>query len=193
MNNVPMVVESTARGERAYDILSRLHKERIIMVQGPVDDDMAMVVVAQLLHLASEDPKKDISMYINSPGGLVTAGLAIYDTMNFVKCDIQTICIGQAASMGAFLLAAGTKGKRCSTESSRILLHQVSFGAGGQVNDVKTQYEEGVRLNEYLVERLAKNTGQPADKLRADIDRDLWFSAQAAKDYGVIDKIVSTQ
>lgn len=189
-NFIPMVIEQTARGERAYDIFSRLHKERIIMIQGPIDDEMAGVICAQLLQLESDDATKDVSIYINSPGGLVTAGLAIYDTMNYIECDVSTICIGQAASMGAFLLAAGTKGKRYSTESSRIMTHMVRAGAGGQIMDMEIQLNEARLLNEYLMEKMALNTGQKLSKVKKDMERDYFMSAQQAKAYGVLDEVV---
>jgi ATP-dependent Clp protease protease subunit len=192
-NFAPMVIEQTSRGERSYDIFSRLHKERIVLIQGPVTDEMAAVVTAQLLHLESEDPEKDIHFYINSPGGLVTAGLAMYDAMNLVKPDISTFCIGQAASMGAFLLSAGTKGKRFASPSSRIMMHQVSGGAGGQIVDARRTFQEMEFLNDYLLERLAAHTGHPLDKLLVDMDRDNFMSAQQAVEYGVIDEVLGSK
>ena len=190
---VPMVVEQTARGERAYDIYSRLLKERIIFIVGPIDDYMANIVVAQMLFLESENPDKDIHLYINSPGGIITAGLSIYDTMKFIKPDIATMCIGQAASMGAFLLSAGTKGKRYSLPHSRIMIHQPSGGAQGTASDVEIQAREILYLRERLNKLMADHTGQPIERIAKDVERDYFMSAEAAKDYGMIDRILETR
>jgi ATP-dependent Clp protease protease subunit len=190
LNLVPMVVEQTSRGERAYDIYSRLLKERVVFLVGPIDDYMANVVVAQLLFLESENPDKDINLYINSPGGSVTAGLAIYDTMQFLKPDVSTMCIGQAASMGAFLLAAGSKGKRYALPNSRVMIHQPSGGAQGQATDIAIQAKEILYLRQRLNEALAKNTGQPVEKIERDVERDYFMSAADAKDYGLIDAVL---
>ncbi len=191
MNYVPMVVEQTGRGERAYDIYSRLLKDRIIFLGGPIDDNVANVVIAQLLFLESEDPDKDIYLYINSPGGVVTAGLAIYDTMQYIKPDVSTICIGQAASMGSVLLAAGAKGKRYALPYSRIMIHQPSGGAQGQSTDIQIQAKEILRMREILTGILKEHTGQSAEKLDADMERDNFMSAQEAKAYGLIDEVVA--
>ena len=180
LNLVPMVVEQTSRGERAYDIYSRLLKERVIFLVGPIDDYVANVVVAQLLFLESENPDKDINLYINSPGGVVTAGLAIYDTMRFLKPDVSTMVIGQAASMGSFLLAAGTKGKRYALPNSRVMIHQPSGGAQGQATDIEIQAKEILYLRRRLNEELAQNTGQPIERIERDVERDLFFNAQDA-------------
>ncbi len=190
LNLIPMVVEQTSRGERAYDIYSRLLKERVVFLVGPLDDYMANVVVAQLLFLESENPDKDINLYINSPGGIVTAGLAIYDTMKFLKPNISTMCIGQAASMGAFLLAAGTKGKRYILPNARVMIHQPSGGAQGQATDIAIQAKEILYLRERLNEALAKNTGQPLEKIERDVERDFFLSAEAAKEYGLVDAVL---
>ncbi len=190
LNLVPMVVEQTSRGERAYDIYSRLLKERVIFLVGPIDDYVANVVVAQLLFLESENPDKDINLYINSPGGVVTAGLAIYDTMRFVKPDVSTMVIGQAASMGSFLLAAGTKGKRYALPNSRVMIHQPSGGAQGQATDIEIQAKEILYLRRRLNEELAENTGQPLERIERDVERDLFFNAQDAKTYGLIDEVI---
>ncbi|MGL5720825.1 MAG: ATP-dependent Clp endopeptidase proteolytic subunit ClpP [Brevinema sp.] len=187
---VPMVVEQTGRGERSYDIYSRLLKERIILLGSPINDDIANLVVAQLLFLAAEDPEKDIELYINSPGGVVTAGFAIYDTMQFIKPDVSTICMGQAASMGAFLLAAGAKGKRFSLPTSRIMIHQPSGGAQGQASDIEIQAKEILRLREILNGIIAKNTGKTVKTIEKDMDRDNFMSAEEALKYGLIDKII---
>ncbi len=191
LNLVPMVVEQTARGERAYDIYSRLLKERVIFLVGPVDDYMANVVVAQLLFLEAENPEKDISLYINSPGGVVTAGLAIYDTMRFIKPDVSTICVGQACSMGAFLLAAGAKGKRYALPNSRVMIHQPSGGAQGQASDIAIQAKENLYLRERLNKELANNTGQPLEKIERDVERDYFMSAEESKAYGVVDAVIT--
>ena len=190
LNLVPMVVEQTARGERAYDIYSRLLKERVVFLVGPIDDFMANVVVAQLLFLESENPDKDISLYINSPGGSVTAGLAIYDTMQFLKPDISTMCIGQAASMGAFLLAAGAKGKRYALPNSRVMIHQPSGGTQGQASDIAIQAKEILYLRQRLNDALAHNTGQPVEKIERDVERDYFMGADDARVYGLIDAVL---
>lgn len=190
MNYVPMVVEQSSRGERAYDIYSRLLKDRIIFLGGPIDDNVANVVIAQLLFLESEDPDKDIHLYINSPGGVVTAGLAIYDTMQYIKPDVSTICIGQAASMGAVLLAAGAKNKRYALPNSRIMIHQPSGGAQGQSTDIQIQAREILRLREILTDILKDHTGEEVDKLNIDMERDNFMSAKEAKAYGLIDEVV---
>lgn len=190
LNLVPMVVEQTSRGERAYDIYSRLLKERVIFLVGPIDDYVANVVVAQMLFLESENPDKDINLYINSPGGVVTAGLAIYDTMRFLKPDISTMVIGQAASMGSFLLAAGTKGKRFALPNSRVMIHQPHGGAQGQATDIEIQAREILYLRRRLNEEFAANTGQPLDRIERDVERDLFFNATDAKAYGLIDEVL---
>lgn len=190
MNYVPMVVEQSGRGERAYDIYSRLLKDRIIFLGGPIDDNVANVVIAQLLFLESEDPDKDIHLYINSPGGVVTAGLAIYDTMQYIKPDVSTICIGQAASMGSVLLAAGAKGKRYALPYSRIMIHQPLGGAQGQSTDIQIQAREILRIRETLNEILSQHTGQSVDKLTEDTERDNFMSALEAKKYGLIDEVI---
>jgi len=193
LNLVPMVVEQTSRGERAYDIYSRLLKERVIFLVGPIDDYMANVIVAQLLFLEAENPEKDISLYINSPGGIVTAGLAIYDTMRFIKPDVSTICVGQAASMGSFLLAAGAKGKRYILPNSRVMIHQPSGGAQGQATDIAIQAKEILFLRERLNKELSDNTGQPIDKIERDVERDYFMSSEEAKAYGVVDAVISSR
>lgn len=187
---VPMVVEQTARGERAFDIYSRLLKERVIFIVGPIEDHMANLVVAQLLFLESENPDKDIHLYINSPGGVITAGLSIYDTMRFIKPDVATMCIGQAASMGAFLLSAGAKGKRFALPNSRIMIHQPSGGAQGQATDIEIQAREILYLREKLNKLMAEHTGQPLEKIERDVERDYFMHAEAAKTYGLIDQII---
>ncbi|MDE2148892.1 MAG: ATP-dependent Clp endopeptidase proteolytic subunit ClpP [Gammaproteobacteria bacterium] len=187
---VPMVVEQTPRGERAFDIYSRLLKERVVFIVGPIDDYMANLVVAQLLFLESENPDKDIHLYINSPGGVITAGLSIYDTMRFVKPDISTMCIGQAASMGAFLLSAGTKGKRYALPNSRVMIHQPSGGAQGQASDIEIQAKEILYLRERLNRLMAEHTGQTLEKVARDVERDFFLSAEAAREYGLIDQIL---
>ena len=190
---VPMVVEQTSRGERSFDIYSRLLKERVIFVVGPVEDNMANLIVAQLLFLESENPDKDISLYINSPGGSVTAGLAIYDTMQFIKPDISTICIGQAASMGAFLLSGGAKGKRFCLPNSRVMIHQPSGGAQGQATDIDIQAKEILIIRERLNRLLADHTGQPIKTIEADTERDNFMSATTAKDYGLVDEVLDAR
>ncbi len=186
---VPMVVEQTSRGERAYDIYSRLLKERIIFLVGPVEDHMANLVVAQMLFLESENPDKDINFYINSPGGSVTAGMSIYDTMQFIKPDISTLCVGQAASMGAFLLAAGTKGKRFALPNSRMMLHQPSGGSRGVAEDIEIQAQEILLMREQLNNLIAEHTGKSPDVVAKDTDRDFWMSPDSALEYGLIDRI----
>ena len=187
---VPMVVETSGRGERAYDIYSRLLKERIIFLGGPIDDSVANVVVAQMLFLESEDPDKDIHLYINSPGGVVTAGLAIYDTMQYIKPDVSTICVGQAASMGSILLTAGAKGKRYALPHARIMIHQPLGGAQGQSTDIQIQAKEILRLREVGNNILAHHTGQDSEKINVDTERDNFMSAEEAKAYGLIDEVV---
>ncbi|HSL40346.1 MAG TPA: ATP-dependent Clp endopeptidase proteolytic subunit ClpP [Desulforhopalus sp.] len=190
MNLVPMVVEQSPRGERAYDIYSRLLKERIVFLGSGVSDDVANVIVAQLLFLEAEDPDKDITFYINSPGGSVSAGLAIYDTMQYVKCDIATLCMGQAASMGAFLLAAGAKEKRYSLPNARIMIHQPMGGFQGQATDIDIQAREILRLKDDLNRLLAKHSGQPLERISQDTERDYFMSALEAKNYGIVDRVL---
>ncbi len=190
---VPIVVEQTARGERSYDIYSRLLQDRIIFLGGAIDDTVANLIIAQLLFLQSQDPKKDISIYINSPGGVVTAGMAIYDTMKFLSCDVATYCVGQAASMGAFLLSAGTKGKRYALPHARIMIHQPLGGAEGQCTDIQIQAAEIQRMKQSLNELLADHTGQPLEKIFADTERDNFMSAEQAKAYGLVDHVVTKQ
>jgi ATP-dependent Clp protease protease subunit len=187
---VPMVVEQTARGERAFDIYSRLLKERVVFIVGAIDDFVANLVVAQLLFLEAENPDKDIHLYINSPGGVITSGLSIYDTMKFIKPDVSTMCIGQACSMGSFLLSAGTKGKRFALPNSRVMIHQPSGGAQGQATDIEIQAREILYLRESLNKLYADHTGQPLEKIARDVERDFFMSAQAAKEYGLIDQIL---
>ena len=187
---IPIVIEQTSRGERSFDIYSRLLNERIIFLGTPVDDQIANLTVAQLLHLESEDPDKDISIYINSPGGVVYAGLAIYDTMQFIKPDVATICIGMAMSMGAVILTGGTKGKRMALPNSKILIHQGSAGFSGQPTDIEIQAREVIGLKRSLEEIMAKHTGQTQEKLQKDMDRDYYMTAQEAKDYGIIDNVI---
>ena len=188
--NVPIVVEQTHRGERSYDIYSRLLKDRIVFLGTPIDDDVANIIIAQLLFLESEDPEKDINLYINSPGGSVTAGLAIYDTMQYVKPQVSTLCMGQAASMGAVLLSAGAKGKRLSLPHSRIMIHQPSGGFGGQASDIEIHAKEIIRLKAKLNEMMARHTGQPLERIEKDSDRDFFMGAGEAKEYGLIDEVV---
>ena len=190
MNLVPMVVEQTNRGERAYDIFSRLLKERIIFIGGPIDDHMANLVVAQLIYLESEDPEKDISVYINSPGGVIYSGLAIYDAMQYIKPEVSTICVGFAASMGALLLTAGAKGKRYALPNSRVMIHQPLGGAEGQAADIEIQAREILRLREVTNQILSRHTGQSLEKITHDVDRNYWMNAQEAKEYGIIDEII---
>lgn len=189
-NNVPFVIERSGNGERSYDLYSRLLKDRIIFVDGEINDLNADLVVAQILFLESENPEKDISMYINSPGGSVTAGLAIYDTMQYVKCDIQTICMGQAASMGAILLAGGTKGKRYALPSSRVMIHQPAGGVQGQESDIAVQAKEILRLKKLSIEYLAEKTGKDYDTIAKDIERDFFMSAKDACEYGIVDHVM---
>jgi len=188
---IPIVIEQTGRGERAYDIYSRLLKDRIIMLGTPIDDHVANLIVAQLLFLEAEDPEKDIYLYINSPGGVVTAGLAIYDTMQYIKPDVVTICLGQAASMGAVLLAAGARGKRFALPHARIMIHQPLGGFQGQATDIEIHAKEILRLKKILNEILSKHTGQPIEKIEKDTDRDFFMSAEEAKEYGLIDKVLT--
>jgi ATP-dependent Clp protease protease subunit len=191
MNNlIPMVVEQSSRGERAYDIYSRLLKERIVFVVGPINDTVASLVTAQLLFLESEDPKKEISLYINSPGGLVTAGLGIYDTMQYIKPEVNTLCIGQAASMGSFLLAAGAKGKRFSLPNSRIMVHQPSAGFQGQATDIEIHANEVLSLKKRLNEIYSKHTNKSVDEIKSALERDNFMTPEHAKEFGLIDKVV---
>ena len=189
MNLIPMVIEQTSHGERSYDIYSRLLKDRIIFIGGPIDDDIANSVVAQLLFLEGDDPDKDINLYINSPGGSVSAGLAIYDTMQYIKCEVSTICIGLAASMGAFLLAAGAPGKRKALPNAEIMIHQVSGGAQGQATDINIQAEQILKLKKRLNEILAARTGQSVERVTQDTERDNYMSAVEARAYGLIDEV----
>ncbi len=190
MGYVPMVVEQSSRGERAYDIYSRLLKDRIIFLGGPIDDNVANVVVAQLLFLESEDPDKDIHLYINSPGGVVTAGLAIYDTMQYIKPDVSTICIGQAASMGSLLLTAGAKGKRFALPNARVMIHQPLGGAQGQSTDIQIQAREILRIREVINDILVTTTGKTLDQVNEDTERDNFMTAEEAKAYGLVDKVI---
>ena len=193
LNLIPMVVEQSSRGERAYDIYSRLLKERVVFLVGPVDDSVANVVVAQLLFLESENPDKDINLYINSPGGNVSSGLAVYDTVQFIKPDVSTICVGLAASMGALLLAGGAKGKRYSLPHSRMMIHQPSGGAYGQATDIDIHAREILRLRERLNEVLALHTGQPLEKIASDTERDNFMGAEEAVEYGLVDQVLSSR
>ena len=190
MNLVPMVVEQTNQGERSYDIYSRLLKDRIIFLGGEVDDDTANIIVAQMLFLEADDPDKDIFLYINSPGGSVSAGMAIFDTMQYIKCEVSTICVGLAASMGAFLHTAGAKGKRRALPNAEIMIHQPSGGARGQATDMNIQVEQILRIKKRLNAILAERTGQPVEKIAADTERDNYLTAAEAKDYGLIDEII---
>jgi len=192
-NLVPMVVEQSARGERAYDIYSRLLKDRVIFLGGPIDDHVANLVVAQLLFLESENPDKDISIYINSPGGVVTAGLAIYDTMQFIKSEVSTMCIGQAASMGALLLAGGSKGKRICLPNARVMIHQPLGGVQGQASDIAIHAEETLKIKAKLNKIMAHHTGQSEEVISRDTDRDNFMSAERAKEYGIVDKILDAR
>ena len=187
---IPMVIEQTNRGERAYDIYSRLLKDRIIFIGEPIDDTVANLIIAQLLFMEAEDPEKDVNVYIHSPGGMVSAGLAIYDTMQYIKPAIATICVGQAASMGSLLLAAGTKGKRYALPNARIMIHQPSGGFQGQATDISIQAEEIIKIRKRLDEILAKHTGQPVDKVHSDSERDYFMSAEEAKAYGLVDEVI---
>jgi ATP-dependent Clp protease protease subunit len=193
MNLIPTVIEKTQYGERAYDIYSRLLKERIVFLGGQVNDAMANSIIAQFLFLASKDDKKDIQLYINSPGGSVTAGLAIYDTMQYIKCPVSTVCVGMAASMGAVLLGAGTKGKRFALPNSEIMLHQVAGGAEGVAADIEINARQILKIKEVLNRIIAKHTGQPIEKITRDTDRDFYLTAAEAKDYGVIDEVIKTK
>lgn len=190
---VPMVIEQTSRGERSFDIYSRLLKERVIFIVGPIEDHMANLVVAQLLFLESENPDKDVHLYINSPGGSVTAGLSIYDTMRFIKPDVSTMCIGQAASMGAFLLSGGTNGKRCILPNARTMIHQPSGGAQGQATDIEIQAKEILFLRERLNSLLAEHTGQSMEVIERDTERDRFMSADQSVEYGLVDEVISTR
>jgi len=192
-NVIPMVIEQTGRGERAYDIFSRLLKERIIFIGTPMDDEIANLIIAQMLFLEAEDNEKDINMYINSPGGVVTAGLAIYDTMQYLKSPVTTICIGQAASMAAMLLAAGSKGKRFALPNARIMIHQPLGGAQGQATDIEIQTKEILKMKKLLNEMLSKHTGQPLAKVEKDTDRDFYMSAAEAVEYGIVDEVIETK
>ena len=193
MSLVPYVIEQTSRGERSYDIFSRLLKDRIIFLGEEVTDASASIIVAQLLFLESEDPDKDISLYINSPGGSVTAGMAIYDTMKYIKCDVSTICIGMAASMGAFLLAGGTKGKRIALPNAEIMIHQPSGGAKGQATEIKIVAENILKIKAKLNKMLSENTGKPIEQVEIDTERDNYMSAEEALDYGIVDKIITNR
>ncbi|MEA3296141.1 MAG: ATP-dependent Clp endopeptidase proteolytic subunit ClpP [Patescibacteria group bacterium] len=193
MNLIPTVIEKSAYGERAYDIYSRLLKERIIFLAGPINDAVANSIIAQLLFLSFADPKKDIQLYINTPGGVVTSGLAIYDTMQHIKAPVSTVCVGVAASMGATLLAAGAKGKRFALPNSEVLLHQVAGGVSGQAVEIEITARQIMRIKEKLNKILAKSTGQPLKKIEKDTDRDFYLSAQEAKEYGVIDQVIKTK
>jgi len=190
---VPIVVEQTNRGERAYDIYSRLLKDRIIFIGGTIDDTIANLVIAQMLFLEAEDPDKDIHLYLNSPGGIVTAGMAIYDTMQYIKADVSTICLGQAASMGAFLLASGEKGKRFSLPYARIMIHQPMGGVQGQATEIEIHAKEILRMKETINKLLANHTGQPLERVAQDTERDFFMSAQEAKDYGVVDEVFTVR
>ena len=193
MSLIPMVVEQNSRGERAYDIYSRLLKDRIIFLGSPVDDNVANVMIAQLLFLEAEDPESDISLYLNCPGGLVTSGMAIYDTIQYLKPDVQTICIGQATSMGAVLLAAGAEGKRQALPHARIMIHQMVGGFSGQAEDIDIQAKEIIRMTDILNEVLADHTGQKIEKIAEDTQRDFYFSSQEAKEYGIIDEVMQNR
>jgi len=190
---IPTIIEKSQRGERVYDIFSRLLEERIIFLAGPITDDLANLVIAEILFLASKDPTRDIKLYINSPGGSVTAGLAIYDTMQYVKPDVSTICIGMAASMGATLLAAGKKGKRFALPNSEILLHQVAGGVTGQATEIEIGAKQILKMKQKLNQILSKHTGQPLKKIEKDTDRDFYLSAEEAKEYGIIDKVIEAK
>jgi ATP-dependent Clp protease protease subunit len=187
---IPFVIEQTNRGERSYDIYSRLLKERIVFVGGSISEELSNVVIAQLLFLESEDPEKDVHMYINSPGGVITAGMAIYDTMQYIRPDVSTLCVGQAASMGALLLCAGDKGKRCSLPNARILIHQPLGGVQGQATDIDIQTKEILRVKESLNKIMVKHTGQPLERIEKDTDRDFFMSPEEAKSYGIIDEVL---
>lgn len=190
INRIPMVIETTGKGERAFDIFSRLLRERIIFLGEEIDDDLANVIVAQLLLLDSENPEKDIMIYINSPGGVITSGMAIYDTMMHIRCDVSTICMGEACSMGSFLLNAGTKGKRMALPNARIMIHQPSGGARGQATDIMIEAAEIARIKKEMNELMAKHSGQSLERIEKDVERDYFMSAEEAKDYGLIDKVL---
>ena len=190
---VPMVIETTGKGERAYDIYSRLLKDRIVFIGTPIDDVIANLIIAQILFLNMEDPGKDINIYVNSPGGSVTAGLAIYDTMRFVKCDVATYCLGQAASMGSLLLAAGTKGKRYALPNARVMIHQPWGGTQGTASDIHIQAKEILKLKEQLNQILVHHTGQTLERIEKDTDRDYFMSAEEAKNYGIVDQVITTR
>ena len=190
MNLIPMVVEQSSRGERSYDIYSRLLKDRIIFLGGEVNDDSANLIVAQLLFLEAEDPEKDIFLYINSPGGVITAGMAIYDTMQYIRCDVSTICIGMAASMGAFLLAAGAKGKRKALPNAEVMIHQPSGGARGQATDISIQAEQILKTKKKMNEILSARTGKPIEQVAADVERDYYMTAEEALAYGIVDEVI---
>ena len=190
---VPYVVDQTGNGERSYDIYSRLLEDRIVFISGEIDDASANTVVAQLIYLEAKNPEKDICVYINSPGGSVTAGMAIYDTMKYVKCDVSTICVGLAASMGAFLLAAGTKGKRFCLPNSEVMIHQPLGGAKGQASDIEITARHIMRTKKKMIEMLSKNTGQPVKKVEKDVDRDYYMSAEEAVEYGLVDKVITRE
>ena len=190
---VPYVVDQTGNGERSYDIYSRLLEDRIIFLSGEITDETANTIVAQLIYLEAKDPNKDISLYINSPGGSVTAGMAIYDTMKYVKCDVSTICVGLAASMGAFLLAAGTKGKRFCLPNSEVMIHQPLGGAKGQASDIEITARHIMRTKKKMIEMLSKNTGQPVKKVEKDVDRDYYMTAEEAVEYGLVDKVITRE
>ncbi len=190
---VPYVVDQTGNGERSYDIYSRLLEDRIVFISGEIDDASANTVVAQLIYLEAKNPEKDICVYINSPGGSVTAGMAIYDTMKYVKCDVSTICVGLAASMGAFLLAAGTKGKRFCLPNSEVMIHQPLGGAKGQASDIEITARHIMRTKKKMIEMLSKNTGQPVKKVEKDVDRDYYMTAEEAVEYGLVDKVITRE
>jgi ATP-dependent Clp protease protease subunit len=190
---IPYVIEKDSRGERSYDIYSRLLKDRIVFLGTPVDDDVANVIIAQLLFLESEDPDKDVSLYINSPGGVVSAGMAIYDTMQYIKPQVSTICLGQAASMGAFLLAGGAPGKRFALPNARVMIHQPSGGAGGQATDIEIAARQIMLLKKRLNELMAKNCKQPLERVEKDVERDYWMSAAESKEYGLIDEVIASK
>lgn len=190
---VPMVIEQTGRGERAYDIYSRLLKDRIVFIGTPIDDTIANLIIAQILFLQMEDPSKDINIYVNTPGGSVTAGLAIYDTMQFVKCDVATYCVGQAASMGAILLTAGTKGKRFTLPHARVMIHQPWGGAEGTASDISIHAKEILKMRDQLNHILAKHTGQPLERIEKDSDRDYFMSAREAQEYGIVDQVIESK
>ena len=190
MNLVPYVVEQTSRGERSYDIFSRLLNDRIVFLSGEVDNNSASLIVAQMLYLEAQDPDKDIQFYINSPGGSVTDGMAIYDTMQYIKCDVSTICIGMAASMGAFLLSSGTKGKRIALPNAEIMIHQPSAGTQGKVTDMEIDVEHFLKIKQRLNKILSENTGKPVEQVKADSERDRWMIAEEAREYGLVDKVI---